>query len=185
MQLKPCIWIFVGTTFKTGKKDKASDFKSRFTLPIIDLKTPINDNISSLKLLVDDEIPILKLENIYYCVSFIRNIFKQVTKVSLEVLKVFSLIKPYASVRDIRKFIESIQHIPYEEIRIKQIKQVIDSYKKSDEERYENLFLNENQDEIQELLKVGDQANNLVRIFDNPSSWQLESNYIIEVPDEL
>ncbi|MBK9221929.1 MAG: AAA family ATPase [Saprospiraceae bacterium] len=233
-QLKPCIWVFVGTDFETGNKDKASDFKSRFTLPIIDLiaeknelstirkeiinlvklrakienkpiitkkfNTPninndqtqnlqakileINKKISELeekKLEICNKDELLKLEKIYYCVAFIRSTFKQVTKVSKEVLHVFAMINPDTSIRDIRKFIESIKHIPYEEIRLEQIKQAIDVDNLSSEERINSMFSAEIINNIDELINTK-KTEELVQIFDSPTKRQTESNYPIEDP---
>ncbi len=153
-RLSPSIWIFVGTEFEKGKKDKASDFQSRLTLPIVDLKAKDRKQDLGLE----------RLEKIYYCVSFIRRTFKEVTDISDGALKILAEINAEASPRNIRKFVESIEYIPFEKVDAECIKKTINRHK--GDERVTNLF---QPNKFKKIFSINDsQSDQYVSIFDKP-----------------
>jgi hypothetical protein len=177
-KLSPSIWIFVGTDIKQGNEDKASDLISRFTLPIVNLlsekhepaeaapniqKHPINESAAEKMREMDLE----RLEKIYYCVSFIRKTFKEVIEISTGAFEIFSniTIDEKVSPRDIRKFIESIEHIPYEKVDAECLKKTIN--RPGNEERIKKLFGMERFNNLTEEKPV-----KYVAIYDKPQDYE-------------
>lgn len=81
---------------------------------------------------VNSEIKDITTENIYYSVSFIRGIFESVTELQYGCFKIFSHISPTVSVRQIRKFIESLEGIAFERMTVDNMLELIgkEEYKK-------------------------------------------------------
>lgn len=116
--IKPCVWVFAGTKSADDSTphdaaDKGSDFESRLTLEPIDLDVG-NDSMQ-------------RAENVYLGVSLIKATFPDVRQVSEPVLEVFRDLEPKISLRDMRHFVESFEHVQYGQVTLQNIpKDVLD-----------------------------------------------------------
>lgn len=119
--INPCIWIFSGTKFppSKGRKNdeniKTSDFISRLTLDIIDLKKEKKDKRR-------------EIEKLYVAVNLLREEFPDVRFISDKVLKAFACLPEDIGVRDIKHFIKSFHEIQYGKVLPKNIP--MDMFKK-------------------------------------------------------
>jgi hypothetical protein len=143
--IAPCAWIFAGTQHPTDtedtnrqyRSDKGSDFVSRLTLPVRDLRREIGD----------DEEEQEKTERVYLGVSLIRTVFPDVLKVSTKVLQMFhGLPKSNTEgreigAREIEHFVKSFVHVQYSEVLSKNIP--------TDDERYKG-YISDVWDELPE-----------------------------------
>jgi len=117
--IAPCFWFFAGTE-DIGTSDdphgdrttKASDFKSRLTVPPQDFRfTPKNAQ----------ETAQLQTERVYLGVRVLRSTFPDVRRVSEKVLRVFHGLDTTLEARDIAHFVRSFEDIQYGEVRSKNV----------------------------------------------------------------
>lgn len=111
-RLSPCLWIFAGTEQPTRAaggahpSDKAEDFESRLTLPVLRL-------IDRGTLTEDEFARFQAVERIYIGVATIRAIYPDVKKISERVLEAFQAIPDDTGPRGIKRFVRSFEYIQY------------------------------------------------------------------------
>ncbi|MDL1982442.1 MAG: ATP-binding protein [Deltaproteobacteria bacterium] len=116
--IDPCIWIFSGTEdpslvdqnqSKTKRAtDKKSDFVSRLSLGIMDIRRPEGSTKGPI-------------ENVYMGVNIIINEYPDVRYVSDKVLKLLHALQHDIGVRTIKNFVKSFTDIQYGEVWAKNI----------------------------------------------------------------
>lgn len=134
-QLAPCMWFFVGSGTDKLREDeipKFSDFRSRLTYPVVDLKKIEKDGDRNAS-----------LERLYYSVMFIRNAFGNISYISAGALEILKQIKTDVSVREIRKFIESLRHVSYDRIDGRYLWEQIEMMRDQGDTRIKDLFRDE------------------------------------------
>jgi hypothetical protein len=123
--IDPCFWIFSGTqnpktdpTDKNANKsDKKSDFISRLSMGIIDLKKA-------------GDASRLDVEYIYLGACLLLNEFPDIRTVSEKVLKAFAYMSPSIGIRDMKHFIKSFTDIQYGRVTTKNLrKDILFSFK--------------------------------------------------------
>lgn len=113
--IAPCIWLFSGTEDPTSddmilnnKADKKSDFVSRLSLGVMNLKKSEDPSRS-------------QVENVYLGVNLIRSEFPDVRCVTKKVLRAFYYMPPDIGVRPMKHFVKSFNDIQYGEVETKNI----------------------------------------------------------------
>jgi len=130
--IAPCAWIFAGTQHpkeedgdnRQHKSDKGSDFASRLTLPVQDLRH-----------LEPSERAQEATERVYLGASLIRHVFPDVLKVSEKVLRLFHELPKdiegrEIAAREIEHFVKSFVHVQYGEVNSKNIPHKDERFKK-------------------------------------------------------
>ncbi len=107
--IKPCVWVFSGTEDPAvdardeqgrNRSRKGSDFLSRLTLGLKELnQSDTNDR--------------MKAEFVYRGVALILSEFPDVGMVSEGVLRLLTHLKPEASIRDMKKLVQSFVNVQY------------------------------------------------------------------------
>ena len=102
--IDPCIWVFAGTRGENLKQaDKFPDFNSRLSHGIINL---INDNPSQ------QETDLQRLEQVYIAISKLRNVYKDLRYIYLNVLLFFYRLKPErVSMRKIINYVNNFDDV--------------------------------------------------------------------------
>lgn len=113
--IAPCIWLFSGTEDPTtedvnfhDKSDKKSDFMSRLSLGIMNLKKSGDPSRS-------------EVENVYLGANLIRNEFPDVRYIQKKVLKAFYHMHREVGVRTMKHFVKSFNDIQYGIVTVKNI----------------------------------------------------------------
>lgn len=113
--IAPCIWLFSGTEDPTtedvnfhDKSDKKSDFMSRLSLGVMNLKKSGDPSRS-------------EVENVYLGANLIRNEFPDVRYIQKKVLKAFYHMHREVGVRTMKHFVKSFNDIQYGIVTVKNI----------------------------------------------------------------
>jgi hypothetical protein len=108
IELRPCVWIFAGTSMKKDKLargDKFSDFKSRIT---IDAKIGYDSLMSKTK---ENE---ARLEQVYIGATMIHKHFPDVKQISKAILSEFNKLDPSETpARKMLKWATCLQNVQY------------------------------------------------------------------------
>lgn len=110
--IRPCVWLFAGTTDPSeqstrAKSDKASDFESRLTAGTVNLNVP--------------PCPLQRAENVYLGVSLVKATFPDVRQIAEPVLQVFYDLPLNISLRELRHFVESFEHVQYGQVTLQNV----------------------------------------------------------------
>jgi hypothetical protein len=113
--IKPCVWVFAGSTVRPAAKGKAraateevpklDDFKSRLTDGEINLSNPQGRAKGR------QEEAEVRLERTYIAVSLLRDRFPGLRFVTKGVLLAFYQIDPLAEIRRIRHLVHQVQNV--------------------------------------------------------------------------
>lgn len=115
--IEPCVWVFAGTEYPVKENDpnrdkstKASDFQSRLTLDLLNLRVGSKDRKHEEA----------RVEKVYLGVALLRSEFPDVRRVSFKVLRTFhNLID--LEVREIKHFAKSFKNIQYGKVTSKNV----------------------------------------------------------------
>jgi hypothetical protein len=127
--IRPCAWVFAGTrdpknqvsqslaargASQADTPEKGSDFVSRLTLPVINLRNRNESQGGSGEDIQDQEIR--ATEKVYLGASMLRNEFPDVRLISELVLRAFWELPGSTTVREIKHFVRRFSDIQYGEV---------------------------------------------------------------------
>lgn len=135
--IRPCVWVFAGTepprrydpkssvrraaAGGSPKTEKESDFVSRLTLGVVDLRKGVASAVAadeSVDEVVEHEhaTELRALENVYLGVALLKQEFPDARLVSERVLRAFLGLPLRVVVRDIKHFVRRFDDIQYGEV---------------------------------------------------------------------
>jgi hypothetical protein len=114
-RLQPGVWIFAGTASPLTKSRhtlKASDFMSRLSGPVIDLRDADSDAV--------------RLERVYTAAALIRRTFPEVLYISTGLLEFFQRAEPFYEIRSLELLVSRMRRVRHGQIRLNNLPEVQD-----------------------------------------------------------